>query len=627
MTVEEFLNDTEEIKKQQAVKPIEPIPDTNPIKEESKEKPSIGLKEDCMTNVVSEDKLRKVQQNTLRQLKEFLSKTYGPMGSYTKIISGNNKETIAADYSKDGLRVLKNIVFDQPIEYSIQSELREVCNYVDHEVGDGTTSAVILSSLIYDQLLEIMEKRNTLPRLVSKAFDNVIDKMKSNIEKKAHPITDQDIYNICMVSTNGNDIVSSQIADLYKEYGVDVDIELDISNDKNTKIKDYHGLVINQGYSSPASINNAEKNTVEIHDAHIYYFKDPIDTPEMLNYLARIIEDNALIPLEEGGDYVPTVILCPMVGRDSMGILNKLDRALFQFNSKGDFVHKPPIFICTNLAGTDEQIARDIQQICKCRQIGKYIDFETQKSAQEAGDAPYINKETGETNIHEFAGHAELVTADAEKTIFVNPDGMMNGEHINQDIMSFLEAEIKKSEELNEDNVKTHMMKTRLRSLKGNMVTYYVGGITVADRNALKDLVEDAVKNCKSASTYGWGRAANFEGLEAAYELIYNSAWPEGSLEDEILKGIFSSYFTAGIILYSTVLPNDAAAKAVQTSLMDERAPYNVASIYNGAMTSNPPVITSIRTDIEILNAISKIITPMVTSNQCLLQTTTLNKY
>ena len=52
MTVEEFLNDTEEIKKQQAVKPIEPIPDTNPIKEESKEKPSIGIKEDCMTNVI-----------------------------------------------------------------------------------------------------------------------------------------------------------------------------------------------------------------------------------------------------------------------------------------------------------------------------------------------------------------------------------------------------------------------------------------------------------------------------------------------------------------------------------------------------------------------------------------------
>lgn len=623
MTVDEFLKVDQQEKEMAKTKQIqEQTTNPSPVVNHG-----VGIKEICMTNVVPEDKLRIVQQNTLRQLKDFLSRTYGPMGSYTKIISGNNGETITADYSKDGLRVLKNIVFDQPIEYSIQSELREVCNYVDHEVGDGTTSAVILSSLIYDQLLEIMENNNTLPRLVSKAFDNVIDKMKEIIESKAHSATDQDIYNICMVSTNGNEVVSKQISDLYKEYGVDVDIELDISNDKNTKIKDYHGLVINQGYSSPASINNADKSTVEVHDAHVYYFKDPVDSPEMLNYFARIIEDNTLIPLEEGGDYTPTVIICPMIGRDSIGILTKLDRALYQFNSNGDFVHKPPILICTNLAGTDEQIARDIQQICKCKQIGKYIDFDTQKSAQEAGDAPYIDKESGKTNIHEFAGHAELVTADTEKTIFVNPDGMMNGEHINQDIMSFLEAEIKKSEELNEDKVKTNMMKKRLRSLKGNMVTYYVGGITIADRNALKDLVEDAVKNCKSASTYGWGRAANYEGLEAAYQMIYNSVYPEGSLEEKILNGIFSSYFNAGIILYSTVLPYDAATKAVQSSLMSERAPYNVASIYNGEMSSNPPVITSIRTDIEILNAISKIITPMVTSNQCLLQTTTLNKY
>lgn len=619
MTVDEFINDQNQLLQDTETK--------DNVKPENTNVSSFGIKEKCMTNVVSEDKLREVQQYTLRLLKDYLSKTYGPMGSYTKIISGSNGETIAADYSKDGLKVLKNIVFDQPIEYSIQSELREVCNYVDHEVGDGTTSAVILSSLIYDQLLDIMNSTNTLPRLMSKAFDNVLNRMKSDIESKAHQVTDQDIYNICMVSTNGNESVSKQISDIYNEYGLDVDIELDISNDKYTKIKDYHGLVINEGYSSPAAVNNADKSTVEVHDAHIYYFKDPVDSPEMLNYLARIIEDNVLIPDEEGEKPVPTVIICPMIGRDSMGILTKLDRHLYQYNSKGDFVHKPPILICTNLAGADEQIARDIQQICKCKQIGKYIDFETQKSAQEAGDAPYIDKETGETNIHEFAGHAELVTADPEKTLFINPDGMMNGEHINQDIMSFLKAEIKKSTELNEDNVKINLMKKRLRSLKGNMVTYYVGGITVADRNALKDLVEDAIKNCKSASTYGWGRAANFEGLEAAYNLIYNSAYPEGSLEDKILNGIFASYFIAEKILYSTVLPEDAVDKAVMTSITDTHTPYNVASIYNGEMTSEPPVITSIRTDIEILDAISKIITPMVTSNQCLLQTTTLNKY
>jgi hypothetical protein len=588
---------------------------------------STSIKEMCMTNVVSDETLKKVQQETLRKLKNFLSKTYGPMDSYTKIISGTNKDTIAADYSKDGLKVLKNILFDQPIEMTIQSELREVCGYVDHKVGDGTTSAVILSSLIYDQLLNIMEKRHTLPRLVVRAFDNVLAKMKDVIESKANPLTTDDIYDICMVSTNGNEEVSTQISNLYKEFGMDLDIELDISNDQYTKVTDYHGLVINEGYSSPAAVNNKEKGIVEVHDAHVYYFKDPIDTPELLSYLARIIEDNILIPHEEGDDTVPTVIIAPMIGRDSTGILTKLDQMLYRYNSANDFMHKPQILICTNLAGTDEVIANDIQQICKCKAIGKFITFEAQDDARKRGEAVYIDKETGETNIHEFCGRAELVSADPEKTIFVNPAGMMNGESINLDIISYLEAEIKKLEAINDEKVKIRMKKNELRALRGNMITYYVGGISVADRNALKDLVEDAVKNCRSASINGWGRAANFEGFEASYELMVNNEYAEGSLESDVLEGIFQSYLNATKILYSTILLEDDAMKAVIDSINIEHAPYNVASLYNGEWVTTPRVITSICTDIEILNAISKIVTPMVTSNQCLLQATALNKY
>lgn len=585
-----------------------------------------SIQEECMTNVVSDAKLKVVQQNTLRQLKNYLSKTYGPMGSYTKIISGNNAETISADYSKDGLKVLKNIYFDQPIEFALQSELREVCDYVDHEVGDGTTSAVILSSLIYDRLLAIMNESGALPRLINKAFDNVVSKMKETIESKAHDLTIEDVYNICMVSTNGNERVSQEISDLYKEYGLDIDIELDISNDKYSKVKEYKGLTIGEGYASPAFINNSDKNTAEIHDAHIYYFKDPIDSPEMLNFLARIIEDNILIPEEEGDSKpVPTVIVAPMIGRDSIGILAKLDRHLFQYNAKNDVVHKPQILIVTTEAGVDEQIANDIQQICECKAIGKYIDYESQKTAQEKGDAPYIDKD-GNTNIHEFAGHAEEVIADPEKTMFINPIGMMDGKDINKTIMAYLDAEIKKKEELNDDKVKIHMLKRRLRALKGNMVTYYVGGITVADRNAEKDLVEDAIKNCHSAAINGSGRAANYEGLEASTELDKQHVFESGTLEDKILKAIRESYCQAADILYGTVVPGDEADKLTQKSL-EVGAPFNVVSIYNGETSTSPAVITSIRTDIEILNAISKIITPMVTSNQCLLQSTTLNKY
>ena len=60
------------------------------------------------SNVVSENKLKVVQKKTLSLLKDNLSKTYGPMGSYTAIIRGNGPQDIVTTYSKDGLKVLKN---------------------------------------------------------------------------------------------------------------------------------------------------------------------------------------------------------------------------------------------------------------------------------------------------------------------------------------------------------------------------------------------------------------------------------------------------------------------------------------------------------------------------------------
>ena len=62
-----------------------------------------------VTNVVPIDKLRIIQSQTLNKLKDYLSMTFGPMGSYTKIIKGGSKDTINSSYSKDGLKVLMNI--------------------------------------------------------------------------------------------------------------------------------------------------------------------------------------------------------------------------------------------------------------------------------------------------------------------------------------------------------------------------------------------------------------------------------------------------------------------------------------------------------------------------------------
>lgn len=598
-------------------------------------KPTVSVTVECRDNVVSEKKLRMVQSTTLNKLKDYLSKTYGPFGSMTDIITGNDKNSILADYSKDGLKVLKNITFDQPIEMSIESEVVDICKYVESKIGDGTTSAVILSSFIFDGLNNIQTAYNLPPRRLIQCFDTCINNIKEEILSNRKDITIDDIYKICMISTNGNKEVSENIETLYKQYGFDASIDVNISNDENNKVVAYDGLTVNQGYSDPAYINNTMNGTATIRNAHVYQFSDPIDTPELVSYLEKILMHNIFEPLQDNTKETPTVIVTPKISRDASNLLSKLVSILYTYDNNKMQSQKPAILIITNLSPSDEDIATDICTLCKCKRIIKYIDPKIQKADQDAGNAPTID------TIADWYGTAEEVTSDSDKTKFINPISMITeGDKTFDSIINFLTAELNKSIANNDNPNVVGRLRKRIRCLNANMIEYLVGGISISDRNQLKDLVEDAVKNCASASEFGVGRAANYEGLAASYKFAvkYLDKKEYDNLDDHIMGiiyyTIFSAYYSAADILYSTVSSKDWVDDIIINTI-ESGHPFNVMDIFDilgldeidTLKNKDDGVLCSIRTDVEILDAISKIITTMVTSNQCLLQAVILNKY
>lgn len=585
-----------------------------------------------ITNVVSGKTLRKIQNTTLKTLREYLSKTFGPMGSYTKIIKGNNKDTISSAYSKDGLRVLQNISSDGPIEMSIIEELVEVTRHVEKEVGDGTTSTVILSSLIFEQLMKIQEETKLPPFQLIRKFETIVSLIKDVIKSNANECTLDDIYDISMISTNGNTEVAQNIRDIYEKYGMDVDLSVGISNDYNSVVKEYDGLTITEGMSDPVYITNKEKGTAEIHNARIYHFKDPIDDLNMINLFEAIINHNIYEAYQNNEAPVPTVITCPRISRDLSTLLRALANQLYQFDQKNAQASKPPILIITNVVASDEVIMDDIANICGCKTIHKYIDPNIMKRDQENGSAPTVN------NVWEFCGQAELVVSDSNKTKFINPkhmhiyteDGQVLNDPIYTSMINFLETEIANSSSTDTAN-EIGLLKKRLSALKANSVDYLVGGVTVSERDAMKDLVEDAIKNCRSAARNGVGYAANVEGAVAAHHIYKMTQDEEGpkyfdKVDCLISKCIWDSYQNIIWTLYETVSSDADQISICTKKTIEDHIPYNISS---GTIPEEPDgrVKCSIMLDIHILDTISKIITMMVTSNQCLLQAPQLNTY
>ena len=343
----------------------------------------------------------------------------------------------------------------------------------------------------------------------------------------------------------------------------------------------------------------------------------------MIGYMEQILLKNIYEPASNGEEMIPTVIISRHISQDASGLLTKLVTLLYSFNKDNMQNQKPPVLLVTNLAGADESIFYDIAHLCGCRMIQKYIDAKVQKSEQEKGNAPTLD------TITEWYGECELVSADASKTKFINPKCMTTeGDDSYDTLVSFLKAEIAKSTAENDDVATIGILKKRLRCLEANMIEYLVGGISTTDRDALRDLVEDAVKNCSSAAENGVGHAANYEGLEAAYNLVLETNQFHDQLKSDIAKGIFRAYYKAARILYSSAASSGDVDKIILHSL-EVGGPFNLIDIISDGdlSTASTDVLCSIMTDIEILDGIFRIVSLMATANQSLVQVPALNRY
>lgn len=569
------------------------------------------------TNVVPKESLRRAQLETMEALKDYLSKSFGPYGSNTII----NKENGLPRYTKDGHTILKSIQVSGEIERAVLSDIEEETRTQAIKIGDSTTSITILSAIIFKALSEYEKNHpDKTPAQIVKTFKNVTEEICEEIKKHGRETTVDDVYNIALISTNGDEKLAKMLKDIYEEFGLDVYIDVKASMNGTTYLKEINGMTMDCGFLDPTLINDPGKNACVISNPRIYAFKDPIDTMEMGAFLDAILYKNIIKPIKDQDveSMVPTVIMAPRISRDYSAFMDQLMQSM----ASAPAANRGWLNIITDIQSCDMEQFEDICDLCGCKYIKKYLDPEIQKEDIEKGYAP-----TPET-INNFSGTADKVISDANKTTFINPLNMYKEDGSNSLLLDqrldYLERQIKRLEVEGNNTTDIYTLKKRLNSLKGKMVEIYIGGVTVADRDAERDLLEDAVLNCRSAALNGVGYAANFEGLRASNEVFYKYA-EEPESDENIISGIiFNAYDEITRLLYSTIPNKDDydLDKMILDSLTVKYCPYNISTNeYDGK------VLTSIDTDICTLTTISKIITIMATANQFILSTLNVNKY
>lgn len=554
-------------------------------------------------NIVKGRDYHDVCIKTLDILSNALLQSFGPTGSNTAVYTNG-----IARYTKDGRSILESIRFNGVIEESVREDLKEITRNVDKNVGDGTTSAIILSSILFKKLIENNDKFKN-PYEVIRMLNNISDNICERIRERRQEFTPKKAYDISMVSTNGDEFISNLISEIYETQGNEVFIDVQRSNDADTKIKVMDNLVLEDGFTDPSFINDPVHNKVIIKKPEIYIFNNQIDTPDMVQLMRTIINNNIAGPLNQkiadpnsNAKFVPTVIICPYISSDQAPFFN----VLLQTMNSMPADDKLPLNVITT--PKDQYKLHDIATLCGCKPIKKYIDPAAYEADVKAGLAA-----TPE-NITEFAGHADMVISDISATQFVNPakkyadDSHTELSDTFKGLLDFLEKEIRSSIERNDPIDHIGKMKRRLRTLKANMVELYIGGISSTDRDYYKDLVIDAVKNCRSAAENGCGYGANVEGLYAIHKYINSSDIVSITHEEVKLENIlYESYKELVSLVYRNL---DDVDKVVM-NIINNGTPYNINS---GEVDEK--ILCSIETDVEIIKSVIKIVSILFTCNQ-----------
>lgn len=590
----------------------------------------------AVSNIVPKNVLREVQLETIERIANALANSYGPSGSTTLIRKGDDvKGSGVTAYTKDGHSILGSIKFNKPIEMSILDDLKDITRNTVKTVGDGTTSAVILSYEIFRALNEIIsDHANFTEKAVVTELQKVVKDITTIIENSKQKPTIDKIYQIALTSTDGNEEVASSIREIYEQFGLGVYIDVGISNTTNHMVKTYEGLTIDGGYFNPCFINRAKDAVSELQNPNIYIFEDPIDNNYTLNLCYKIVEQNLIAPLTKYNTLVQqgnqaeadavianelkaTAIITPTFGRD---IRSQMD-SIIDMMSSSKIEQRAPLTIITGM--TDVDRLADLAAMTGAKTIKKYVDPEVQKSDVEKGIAPTLDNVATE-----FGGTAELLVADTKTTKVINPELMFDideeGKRVfsseYNNLLASLEAQLTQLDTVKESATEVNVLRRRIQSLKCNMVDYLIGGVSYTDRDALKDAVEDAVLNCRSAAKEGIGYAANFEGLRAAYEVaeVTSNLSP---IREAVSNAVYKAYAnTVARIYVDYMAVEDIEQDDLIKTLIERNKPIDVTG-------NDREVLSSIKTDPTTLQAIVDIVGLMFKTNQFLCPIPDMNTY
>lgn len=402
-------------------------------------------------NSEARDKVR----NGVNKLSSAVQSTLGPCGRNVLI----EKEHGSPVITKDGVTVAKEIHLKDPVENAGAQVIKEVSMKVAKQAGDGTTTATVLASFMYNEGLKAINSGVNpieLKRGMDKATTAVIEKLR---DLSRDVKTNEEVKQIATISANNDTSIGAIIAEAMDSVGKNGVIQVGESKTSETTLEIVEGMQIERGFISPYFVTSQNTMTTTLENPYILIYDRKISSiKEILPLLETCSKQNK--PLLIIADDVDGEALATMVINKGRGILN----------------------ICAIKApGFGDRKIHNLEDIATL--TGGTV-IAAQKSMK-------LDKLTVE-----MLGTSRTVAISQNETVIV--DGAGNTEAIKSRI-----EDIKTQYEKADSDYEKQFLKERMSKLIGGVAVLNIGAATETELKEKKDRVDDALHATRAAVEEG----------------------------------------------------------------------------------------------------------------------------
>jgi len=381
--------------------------------------------------------------------------TLGPRGRNVALDRGFGGPTI----TNDGVSIAKEIELADKFENMGAEILKEVASKTNDKAGDGTTTAMVLTSAIINEGLKrtaMGANATVVRRGIEAAARDAVAELRS-MAKEVKGL--EEIRNVASISAESREL-GKEIADTIDKVGKDGVVTVEESQSFGITSEVVEGLEFDRGYVSPYMVTNNERMEAEMKDAVVLVTDKKISSAkEILPLLEKLAQtgkkDLVIIADDVEGEALATFVV------------NRLRGA---FNV---LAVKAPGY-----GDSKKEMLADIASV-----LGAEVISEDRGHSMEDIDMAQL-------------GSAGRIVATKDTTIIVGGKGKKKDVAAR---VSQLQAQIKSGT----SKFDVDRLEERVAKLTGGVAIIRVGAATETEMKYLKDKIEDAVNATKAAIEEG----------------------------------------------------------------------------------------------------------------------------